>query len=167
MARISITQMAAVQDPLQTWNWQVVFPRVPGVADTRQLTLRAVSTNAPGSQVEQATWEGHGMALSFGGRRTFGKTWDCTFIEARDASTRDGLKNWADTIRSWRNNTGAYKSEYAVTVELTLFDAADKEARTIRLYGCFPTNIQDVSLDQSSTVMQIACTLSFDYTEEV
>lgn len=54
MARVSIQQMAATKDPLQTWNWEVLFPRIPGVQDTRPLTVRAISTSVPGSQIEQA-----------------------------------------------------------------------------------------------------------------
>lgn len=166
MPRVSIQQMAATKDPLQTWNWEVLFPRIPGVQDTRALTVRAISTSLPGSQIEQASWEGHGKKLNFGGRLTFSGTWDCTFIEARDSSTRDALVGWRETVRSWKKNSGTYKEEHAVIAELTLYDAADRPSKTIKMFNCFPTNIGDVSLDNSSSVMQIQCTLSFDWIEE-
>jgi len=165
MARVSIQNMAATKDPLQTWNWEVVFPRVPGSSDARPLTVRATSTSAPGFQIEQAPWEGHGKKLNFAGRRTYTGTWDCTFVEARDASTFALLSAWADITRPWTSNPGAYKEEYATSVELILYDAADRPARTLKLRGCFPTNVADVSLDQSSTVMTIQCTFSYDWTD--
>lgn len=165
MARVSLQNMAATKDPLQTWNWEVVFPRIPGAADSRILTVRATATAAPGSQIEQAPWEGHGRKLNFAGRRTYTGTWDCTFVDARDSSTFKTLSGWADTTRPYVEGKGAYKEEYATTVEVTMYDAADNPSRYIKLRNCFITNIADVSLDQSSTVMTMQVTLSFDWAD--
>lgn len=167
MARTSIQQMAAVLDPLQTWNWDIAFPRIPGVSDTRQLSYRAISTSIPGTSIEKVTWEGHGVKLNFAGKRSYEETWEFTVIEARDSSSRDMILGWMDLTRNWVANSGSYKSDYAVPVELTLYDDLPKAVRGIKLVNAFPTQIGQVQLDTGSELIKYAITLAFDYFEDI
>lgn len=166
MARVPIKRMQAVRDPLQTWQWEVRFPRVPGKSDTSSLTVKAISTTVPNHKVETAAWEGHGMKLNFSGRRTWDGTWDCTFIVDGASETRADIVNWIELQRSWKKNSGSYKAEYAVPVELVQFDAADNVSRTIKLNGAFPTDTGSMSLDNQTGILQMPVQFSFDYTEE-
>lgn len=166
MARSGLQEALQILDPLQSWNWDVMFPRVPGIDDTRPLTNKAVSTNIPGHNIEQVGVEAKGVKLNFAGRRTWGGTWDCTFVESRDSNSRDSFVKWMELARSWKNNTGSYKSVYSVPIELTLYDDLPQVSRLIKLIGAWPMTVGETSLDQSSGVVQYAVTFSYDYTEE-
>lgn len=167
MARSGLQEVTSILDVLQSWNWDVIIPQIPGVqADTRELTYKCTSTSVPGSSVEQVKLEAHGVQLNYAGRRVWGQTWTATFVESRDANTRALLMGWLEFMRSWANNTGSYKSQYAKTIELTMYDDLPQAARNIKLINAFPTSIDDVSLDQSSGIVQYSVTFSYDYTEE-
>ena len=166
MARSGLQEAIGIQDILQTWNWDVMIPRIPGASDTRELMYKCVSTTVPGSNIEQVPLEIHGVKLNYAGRRTWSGTWEATFVESRDSNTRRLFLDWMELTRSWQNNTGAYKSTYAVPVELTLYDDLPQAVRSIKLINAFPTAVGDLTLDQSSAVVQYAITFSFDFTEE-
>lgn len=164
--RPGLQEIQSILDPLQAWNWNLLIPLIPGTADTRQISYKAISTTVPGSQVEQVPLETHGIKLNYAGRRVWSGTWNVTLVETRTASTRDSLLKWMDLARSWSGNSGSYKSVYGVTAELQLFDDLPQIIRSIRLYGLFPTQIDDASLEQSSSIVQYSCTFSYDWTEE-
>ena len=166
MARPNINELISVQDPLQTWNWSLTIPNIPGSSLARDITLKCQSANLPGSSVEQVSVEAHGVKLNFAGRRQWSGTWEATFFESRSASTRTAFVNWMELQRSWANNSGAYKDQYAVTAEISQYDDKPKEVKNVRLRGLFPMTIADVSLDQTSGVVIYSITFSFDYAED-
>ena len=164
--RPGFTEIQSILDPLFTYNWNVLFPTIPGSDDTRELSYKAISSEIPSSQIEQVPLETKGIKLNFAGRRMYTGTWQVTFVETRTASTRDKFLKWQDIARSIVTNSGSYKSLYAVTAELQLFDDVPNLVRSIRLLGCFPTEVGTATLDQSSSIVQYACTFSFDIPEE-
>lgn len=166
MARTSIQAMMAVVDPLVSWDWEVAIPTIPGIDDTRQITVRAVSTTLPGKSLEQLTWEGHGVKLHFAGKMSFDETWELTLIEARDNKTRDMISTWIDNARSWLSNSGSYKSEYAVPISLTLLDSKGTDLRDVQLVNAFPTQLGQATLDQGTGIVNYQVTFSFDYAVE-
>lgn len=167
MARSGLQEVTSILDVLQTWNWDVVIPQIPGsTQDTRELTYKCTSTAVPGSSVEVVKLEAHGVQLNYAGRRIWTQTWDATFVESRDSNTRALLMGWLEMMRSWANNSGSYKSQYAKTIELTMYDDLPQAVRSIKLINAFPTAIADLSLDQTSGVVQYSVTFSYDYTEE-
>lgn len=164
--RTTIQQMMATPDPFMSWDWELVIPRIPGIADSRQFTIRATATSIPGKLMEQLTWEGHGVKLRYGGKVSFDDTWEVTLIEARDMLTRTMMTTWIDFARSWEDNTGAYKEEYAVPASLTLLDSKGQGVRDIQLINCFPTQLGQATLDQGSGIVNYQCTFSFDLLRE-
>lgn len=169
MARTSITDVQSVLDPAQTWNWDMFLPNIPGSGGSaaRALTIKCISTSMPGSQIEQVGLEAHGVKLNFAGRRQWSGTWQATFFETRDSSTRNSFINWMEFSRSWNRNSGAYKADYAVSCSLSLYDDLPQIIKTTRVVGIFPTAVEDSNLDQTSGIIQYAVTFSFDYTEEI
>lgn len=167
MPRPSLQNILSLPDPQLAYNWSISIPRIPGIADSRQLSYRATSTSIPGTSIEAAQWEGHGLRLQSAGRRRFDDTWEFTMVEMRDSSTRDLLLTWMEYCRSWVKNTGAYKSEYAVPAELTLYDDKPSPVRGIQLINAWPSNIGAVQLSQSNEVVQYQITLSYDYYQDV
>lgn len=167
MSRTSLQDMLAVTDPLQKWNWDISFNRIPGFSDSRQLPIKATATSIPGTTIEAVQWEGHGIRLHFAGRRMYDETWEVTLIETRDNTTRDAMLAWKEMARSWVRNSGAYKSQYAVTADVTLYDDAGKAVKVINLVNVFPTAIGNVALDQSSGIIEYQVTFSLDLTVDV
>lgn len=166
MARNSIQQMLTMADPQLMFQWQITIPRVPGLSDTRPLSVRAISTVIPAPTVEPATWEGNGMKLQYAGRLTYSNSWTADFIESRDSLTRDAFLNWIKIQRSWELNTGTYKSVYAVPVELALYDSMNQVSRSIKLVNAFPLTLGEPSLDQSSGIVTYNTQWSYDFTTE-
>lgn len=164
MARTHLREVLSTLDPLQTWAWDVVLPYIPGVSDTRQVTYKCTSTQIPGSQTEQVPLEAHGVKLNFAGRRVWSGRWEATFFESRDSGTRDVFFRWMEFMRSWEQNSGSYKSEYAVTAALQLYDDRPTVVREIKLYGLFPMDLQDVQLEQTSEVLKYNVSFSYDWT---
>jgi hypothetical protein len=162
MARLGISDLESVKDPLQTWNWSLVLPNIPGSNFSRDLAIKCVSATIPGSSVEQVAVEAHGVKLNFAGRRQWSGTWTATFFETRDAKTREAFTGWLELMRSWTFNSGSYKSFYAVTAELALYDDLPQVVKSIRLRGLFPQSVDDVSLDQSSGVVTYSVIFSYD-----
>lgn len=167
MAKTSLQEMMSVLDPQKTFNWELVLPNIPGLADTRQLTFKCISTEIPDSNVEQVSWEGHGVKLHFSGRRTWTGTWTATFVEDRLNSTRSAFVNWLELIRSWDNNSGSYKSQYAVPGEITMYDDTNTAIRAIKVINIWPTGIGAPTLDQTADIVKYTITFSFDMTREV
>ena len=164
MARTHLRETLSTLDPLQSWAWDILIPVIPGIADSREITYKAVSTQIPDSSVEQVGLEAHGVKLNFAGRRVWSGRWEATLFESRNAGTRDGLFRWLEYMRSWENNSGTYKSEYSVTAALQLYDDRPLVVREIQLYGLFPLEIGAVQLEQSSEIIRYNVTFSFDYT---
>lgn len=167
MPRNGLLQALAIQDVQQTWSWGIIIPRMPGGGDARAVASKCISNEIPSFDIEPVLVEVQGgIKLNYAGRRVWGMTWSATFIESRDSSTRDAFVAWADFIRNPILGTGAYKSLYAVPIEITLYDDVGIAGRTFKLINAFPTNVGQASLDQSSGVLQYAVTFSYDIIEE-
>lgn len=167
MSRTHLQEVLSTQDPLQTWNWDIIFSALPGSPDARALTYKAVSTQIPNSALEQVPLEAHGVKLNFAGKRIWSQQWECTFFESRDASTRDRFVRWHEMARSWQNNSGSYKSEYAITASLQLYDDRPLVVRNLEMIGLFPLEVTTTTLDQTSSVIQYSVNFSYDWVNEL
>ena len=168
MGRATILDGLAILDVQAQWSWGIVIPSVPGQGDTRVIASKCLSTAIPGSNIEQNKLEAQGgVQLNYAGRRTWEQTWNATFVETRDASTRDVFVTWMDFIRNPVDGTGNYKADYAVPVELALFDDVGNQSRSIKLVNAFPTALGQATLDQNNGIVQYDITWSYDYVEEV
>lgn len=168
MPKTSIQDLRSLGDPLQTYNWDLILPRMPGTADTKPFTFKVMTTSIPGMMLESVPVALHGFELRYAGRQNFSHQLPVTLIENRDASTRDMLVKWNRTARDWISNTGTYKDVYSVTAQLVLYDDLPQIVRTINIYGCWPETIDDAAVDgQASGIVQISMTLSYDFHEDV
>ena len=165
MSRTHLREMLSVTDPLQSWNWDIFIPNIPGSNDTTAITYRAVSSSIPETSLEQVSLEAHGVKLHYAGRRTWSGTWNLTLFETRQAGTRDALFKWQEFARSWENNSGNYKQDYSVTAELALYDDLPQVVRSIKMYGLFPTQIGETQLNQQAEIIQYQVTFSYDWTD--
>jgi len=168
MARTGLSDIRALPDPLMGYNFDLVIPNVPGGGDARSLTIKCMSTSIPGMSTEDVTVSLKGIDTKYAGRPMYTHTLSCTYLETRDLSTRDAIRNWIKLQRDFRANTGSYKSDYATTASLMLYDDTGAAIRQISLEGFFPQNMDDAALDGgSSTPVNIAVTFAYDSFDEV
>lgn len=166
MARTSLADVRSLPDPLLTYNWDIIFPVIPGSGDTRSLTFKALSTSIPGKMLEQVPANLGPAELRYAGRENNSHAWQCTIHETRDTGTRDVLRRWQSIIRNNRLNTGSYKSVYSVPVELVLYDDVPQAVRRIVLLGAWPETLDDSQLDRASGAVQVSVTFSYDDFDE-
>ena len=168
MIRTSLQDVAGLPDPLLSYNFDLMFPRIPGATgDVRGMTIKCMTTSLPGMQLEQVTASLHGVEVSFAGRQIYSKTFQATFYEARDCGSRQAIRQWIEYARNNRRNAGNYKSQYAVGAMMYLYDDIPNVINETKIVNCFPTAMDDLSMDGGQgQLVQLQCTFSYDWTEE-
>ena len=168
MARTSHADIMGLPDAAQTWNFDLIFPRIPGSsirADT--LKFKVKTTSIPGSSVEPVKIELHGVAKQEAGRATYEHTFNCMFMETIDYQTYLAFRQWRDYMRSWKRTSGTNSQAYKVSLELDLYDNAGETMQTVKLVGAFPTTMTEINLDGAqSAVIDISMGFSFDYIDD-
>lgn len=164
MSRTGLQDISTLKDPLQTWNFGFIIPNVPGNGNGLALTLRCKSVVIPGMQLEVAELQLRGMQLNFAGRHVYSHTLPVTITEHRDMLSRQSILRWQYKARDFRNNTGSYKTTYATTADIELYDDTGAVIRTIRLYGLFPTQLDDLTTESAATaVAEMSVSFSYDF----
>src|SRR3972149_2348875 len=120
--RSSLTDARSLPDVFQVWNFDLYVPSMPGGGDSRSLAAKVQTTSVPGVTIEPVVVPLHGVEVVYAGREVFAHTLECTAVEMRDMATRNAIRRWMNFARSQRSNSGSFKTEYAVTVELVLYD---------------------------------------------
>lgn len=164
--RPSLRDYQSVGDHLITADWYMLIPYIPGASDPRSMSYKINSTMLPGTQIEQVQSEVGARRFNFAGRRLFTGTWNATLIETANGSSRADLINWMNLARPYVTGAGSYKSQYAVTAEVRVYDAANRVAVMSTIYGLWPMQIDDANLDQASSVLQYNIQFSFDRADE-
>lgn len=170
MARTSASNVLALKDAAQPWNFDMFFPSVPGAsgAVATNLTYKCKTSAIPSSKVNQVPIELHGVKKNEAGTATYDGTFNATFLETVDYATLEAFRAWRNYMRSWRDNTGTNKSQYAINIEIDLYDNAGALSRTMILVGAFPIDIDTVTLSgaEGSTAIELSITFSFDYVSD-
>lgn len=167
MSRTSSLDIRSLKDPLLTYNWDLIIPVMPGTPDSRQFTYKAMSATIPGRMLEQVAVNLAAVEVRYAGRENNSHSWAVTLHETRDVGTRDALLRWQAIARNNRANTGSYKSVYAATAQLVLYDDIPSEVRRIVMYGVWPETVDDSSLDRASGAVSTSVTLSYDDFEDI
>jgi len=163
MSRTSLADISSLPDPLLGYNFDMLIPNIPGGGNTRALTLKCMQTNIPGQQIDQILIQLHGAETVSAGRQTFTHTLAVTYLETRDMTTRDAIRQWMDFTRNVRTNSGNFKSSYATDAKILMYDDAGTTVRTINIRSMWPQEMPDVALDgATSTAVNIAVTFQYD-----
>lgn len=165
MARTSYANVLALPDAAQSWNFDLLFPTIPGSSvEGTNLTYKCQTATLPSSSIEAVGIELHGGKKQEAGRAIYTHTFSATFMETVDYKTYAAFRQWRDYMRSWKNNSGTNSQAYKVNLELDLYDNAGQVVDTMILVGSFPTEIGDVAFSGSeSAVISLQLTFSFDY----
>lgn len=160
--RPQLQEYKSVGDPIMSGDFYLLIPTIPGSSDSRRMSYKIVSTNLPGSQIEQMQLEIGARRFNFAGRRTYSGSWNSTIIETADATTRADLLGWMNICRPYANGNGTYRNEYAQRAELRVYDAANNLAISQTILALFPLSVDDADLSQGSNILQYNVTWSFD-----
>lgn len=165
MARTSHSNVLALADAAQQWNFDLFFPSIPGSTGVnRNLTYKCKTTSLPGSKIDPVDIALHGVKKREAGMATYDHTFNVVVMETVDYSSLKALRAWRSFARNWRDNKGSDSAAYKVNLELDLYDNAGGISHTVILAGCFLTDIADTGFDGAqSSVVDLNLTFSFDY----
>jgi hypothetical protein len=140
------------------------LPNIPGSADTRDLSIKCMTTDLPGSGIEPVAVALHGVELFFGGRKIYTHTMNVTFLETSDWSTRDKFVRWQESMRSWIENKGSIAAAYKVSAAIVVYNDLPEVVRTTNIIGMWPETINEVQLDGGqSGLVQLSMAMRYDY----
>lgn len=160
--RSNLTNIARV------YLWEVEFIDPVGGGDKEALKIRCQSTQRPGRSSGQihVPYKGTG-GIEFPGKVTFLHRWTCTFIEGTDTKISTALLQWQQAILNARTGQGSIDQEIKTNVYLKLLDQKNAVVETIKLVGCFPLDVSDVSLSNAEEAPIVyTVVFSYDYWEK-
>lgn len=164
MPKVTLTEVLGINDPMLNDNFELVFPNIPGGGDGRQLRLQCRSGVKPGMSIQEVEVELFGHKVKHAARKTFSGNMSVGFVESYEGRIVDSLENWAETIRGTDTQSGTFKSQYAVTATLVIFDQTGAPALTYEIYNVWPTEVPEYSFDGSGgSVIQADATFAYDY----
>lgn len=150
MARASVQNLQSVADPALAWNFSFTIPYMPGSADTRNLVFKCQAATKPGMTLEVVDAALHGVNIPYASRKTYSHRMTVRFMEDTNWQTREQFRRWMDISRDWITNTGSFAATYKVTCDLVSYNDLPEVADITRIYGMWPTNMNDVQLDGST-----------------
>lgn len=165
--RTHLQDVRQLLDPLTLWNWDLFFPRLPVGGDSRSFTVKIQTSEIPEITIEKVTTELKGVKVHHKSKRTFEGVLETNVIETRDMGTRSILADWAALMHSPQNNSGGYKSEYAIDgVQGLLYDEKPTVIRRFIYSGFFPVTVGKVSTNAEAGGVVFPVTWSYDFFDE-
>ncbi len=166
MARVGLSSIAALPDPLLGYQAELYVPTIPGSGDGSGLRTRLKAFPIPGEEKEEVEVTLHGVTIKYAGRTTYTHEMALTLIETRDIYVMTQLKAWLAYSRNILQTAGTYKSQYATTSFIYLYDDTESVVQTIKVFGTFLKSMSEVQLDGTqSAPVEVSATLSYDYTQ--
>jgi|SRR5471030_1405652 len=166
MARTSLQDVQSIQDPAQSWNFDLFLPTIPGSSDTRDLTFKCQTTDMPGSTIDRVEVPLHGVQLIYAGRKTYSHSISATFLETSDWATREKFRRW-HTMRDWVNNSGMLASAYKVNSQVVVYNDIPAVTKTCSVTGMWPDVIAEVALNGAeSGLVSLSITFAFDFWDD-
>ena len=166
MARVGLSSIAALPDPLLGYQAELYVPTIPGAGDGSGLRTRLKSFPIPGEEKEDVEVTLHGVTVKYAGRTTFSHEMALSFIETRDIYVMTQLKAWLAYSRNILQTAGTYKSQYATTSFIYLYDDTETVVQTVKVFGSFMKNMGEVQLDGTqSAPVEVPATMSYDYVQ--
>ena len=165
--RITQSEINSLPDFLTTAEFVLMLGSIPGTASTKRLSLQCKSTAIPGETVERVSETLAGFEKGQAGGRTWSHTFSCTFAETRDLAISKAIRKWMQMTRGTKSGSSTgYMKDYSVSADVYVFDTAGEMVKSTTIYGVFPTEFPEISLEggTSHAVIEPAITFGYDYT---
>lgn len=165
MGKVTLSEMKSVGDPLLSDSFELVVPNLPTGLNSeggRWMRLQCKTVNKPGMTIEEVLQEAHGHTLRYAGRKTFSGTITVEFFENADMRSHKLLEDWMNIERTTEEQRGLFKSEYAVTAYLNIFDNKGNTTETYEIHGFWCKSVQDLSFDGMAQALPCNAEFAFD-----
>lgn len=166
MSKVTLTEMESIGDPLLSDSFEILIPNLPAGLNSqggRYFRMQCKTFTKPGATLEEVLQEAYGHTLRFAGKKTFSGSISCEFNENSQMRIYTVLEDWVNVIRSTEYQLGLFKSEYAVTATINIFDQKGAIKYAGELRGFFPKGLQDLTFDGTAAAVPVNCDFSYDY----
>lgn len=179
MAKVTLTELQSLPDPLTSDLYELVIGKIPGAAASNAtsgggslatgnngggnaLRIQCQQVSVPSKTVEAVPVDLAANTLMFAGRMTFDHTMNITFVENRRMEIFNTLNNWAEYARNKETQLGHYKADYSSTAELYVYDQIGTVIKTFKIFGLWINVIPEYQFDSSAANL-ITCASQFQY----
>jgi len=157
-------------NPAKSFLWEVLFTNPIGGGDADALDTRCRSTSIPGrgsSPINIPYMGTPGIVVP--GKATLSHSWVVTFLEnTEDRKTFDALYNWNEAIVGMRTGVGGPDPTIKSDIYLRCLDQAGDAWLSIKLFGCFPSEVGEVSMSyEDNSTLIFSVTFSYDRWERM
>jgi len=164
MARIGLSLVGGLPDPLNQYQFELIIPTIPGSGSGTQVAIRCKSASIPGHTKDDLDVTVHGVTVKFAGMTKFTHEMSSNFVETRDMVVYNTFHAWLNYINNIIATTGNYKANYSTTAYLLLYDNAETVIKTIQLMNFFIKGIGDAAMSgESSAAVEWDATFSYDW----
>lgn len=161
MGRISFTEVASQPDAADQVAFEVLFGSIPGVDNSRPLTIACQNVQIVGTSNEAFTTVLHGHSRNFRGRRMNATQMTMTFIETSGHEVQRRLLLWKEFVAGFESgNSQGYLADYSVLCQVLSYDTIGKVAMRRNVEEVFIQDIPEITHDGSSSA-QMAITATF------
>jgi hypothetical protein len=147
--------------------FQVFISTPPGVAPLIPFSpfyVRAASL--PASTIGQIAVPYGGRTIKISGERSYGD-WSTTVMNDEGFVIRNAVESWVEIMNQRVSNFRAFPNEYKVDLTVMQYSKKGPPLKVVKLVGCFPTAISEISLDWSSAdqIEEYSISWAYDYWE--
>lgn len=159
---ISFNQINCLPDILGSGRFMAMFPNLPGGGEGRGLTLRNIEITLPPFENTQIIAKILGWSIAFAGRRTQQNSLTMAFYEDYTGYTHDALLRWQNTVSGFVSPIGLFKKDYAIDVEIRVFDTTGQVSLQYRANNFWPMRVTPNALTESSDPYRVEVDFSVD-----
>lgn len=160
---ITLADIRGSGTPHINYNYDLVFPTIPGGGNGDVLRLHVLSTSIPGFSTETFETNHHGFLIKHAGKKEYPRTLSATFEEKDDMTILTDIRNWHDLMIEPETGVQVSADIYKVDGFLQLLNAQKAIVKEIRMRGMFPETISDITLDGGTTgATEITVDFSYD-----
>ena len=165
MARPTIENIRTI-DPMWSNLWDVTIQLPSGVSFGSDINFRAVSSSVPKASFESQEIKIRGHKVKVAGDINYEGTITLTLVEAIDARTYKGIKQWREKIWQTKTGKGAHKKDYEATMILRRLNKEGQALITFTVKGVYLEDYTPGDMNENGEVVNVELTLSYDYFED-
>lgn len=168
MAKVSLTELQSLPDPMTSDLYEFVIGRIPGNSgiNTNVIRIQCQQVSIPSATIEPVNLELQGNSLVFAGRKVYTHDLSITFVENRKMEIFKAMAGWAEFVRQKQTQLGSYKAEYSTTATLYVYDQRGVTVSTINYFGLWISTTPEYQFDSTAAnLITAACTFQYDYWE--
>lgn len=152
MARISYTEVAAQPDAADQVAFELLFGQIPGVSNSRPLTIACQNVQIVGTSNEAYSVVLHGHNRNFRGRRMNATQMTATFVETSGHEVQERLLRWKEFVAGFESgNSQGYLRDYSVLAQVISYDTTGKVAMRRNVEEVFIQDIPEITHDGSTS----------------